>query len=169
MEEPSIWVSQHLDSAFIQVKGKGTFHNAHYAKQFAESVIKKGVHSFVFDLQSCTYIDSTFMGMMAGVAYSIKPFHGTATIVNPSEKNLELLQNLGLDQVITIKTEPTQLTINHFSPTEKESQPQDKTEVAKTMLESHETLVKVDERNAPKFQDVLTFLRDKLGDSKKDS
>jgi len=167
MEEPSIWVSQHLDCAYVQVKGKGTFHNAHYAKQFAESVIKKGVHAFVFDLKDCTYIDSTFMGMMAGVACSLKPL-GSTSIINPSPKNFELLQNLGLDRVMTIKSEPTQLTTNHFSAVGKESQPPDKTAVAKTMLESHETLVNVDERNAPKFQDVLTFLREKLGDSDKD-
>lgn len=160
MEETSIWVSQHQDNAYVRVKGKGTFQNAHFAKQFVGGMLKKGSHHFVFDLALCTYMDSTFMGMLAGVASMTKENHGDLMIVNPNTRILELLQNLGLDQVLTIRQEPVELTTSRFSPVQGEGQT--KTEVSKIMLESHENLVAVDERNALKFQDVLTFLREKL-------
>jgi len=163
MEESTILVAHESETGFIRVLGKGSFKNAKLIKSFADSSRETGVNRFVIDLQQCKHMDSTFMGVLAGLASQQKKAELEAPkCVNLSPRNRELLETLGLDKIMNLATRSDESTDSDYESLETLAQEEDKKDSAKTMLEAHENLIDVDDRNVAKFQDVVKFLRHKL-------
>src|SRR5271156_4269908 len=98
-----ILVARSADLGFIKVVGRGSFQNSGCLKAFYQQLLKEGVGRFVVDLDACTYLDSTFLGILLGLGLKLKDNgNGRLHILNASPRNLELLKNLGLDQLIRI-------------------------------------------------------------------
>ena len=150
--------------AYIQVNGRGSFQNASHLKSFYSEVIKSGAQRFVIDLKNCTYLDSTFLGTMTGLGLKIKDSpHGGLQIINASTRNLELMQNLGLDRLFHIQVTGMDYKPEEIQELEKTSS--SKVSTGETMLEAHENLMLWDSRNIAKFKDVVDYLREDLGQS----
>ena len=168
MQESQILVAQQDGLAFVQIKGRASFQNAGSVKSFYGELLEKGILRFVFDLEDCTYLDSTFLGTLAGLGAKLRRHEpsGELHILNVSERNLELMENLGLDRVLSIKVAAK----DFHKPEAQElaSSPTDKKTTGEHMLEAHEELVKLDPANAPKFKDVIAYLKEDLGKSQGD-
>ncbi|MEM1059577.1 MAG: STAS domain-containing protein [Verrucomicrobiota bacterium] len=170
MQETQILVARQGSLAFIQVKGRGSFQNAGALKSFYQEMLAEEVVQFVIDLEKCTYMDSTFMGTLAGLGAKLKQRpDGGVRIVNVGERSLEMLRNLGLDRVVTISLSG----VDYQQPSEREmseapAPDQSKREITQGMLEAHETLAAIDASNAPKFKDVLAYLKEDLGKTAED-
>lgn len=163
MEESTILVAHESKTGFIRVLGKGSFKNAKLIRSFAESSRYEGINRFVIDLQQCKHMDSTFMGVLAGLATHQKKAELEAPkCVNLSARNRELLETLGLDKIMQLATRSDESMDSDFETLDHLEIEEDKKESAQTMLEAHENLIDIDERNAAKFQDVVKFLRHKL-------
>ena len=52
---------------WIRPEGRGTFLESTIIKNFVERSVADGVSNFVIDLEACPGMDSTFMGMLAGL------------------------------------------------------------------------------------------------------
>ena len=148
-------------TVFVRVTGRGSFKISSTLKQFiAEMVSKLKVTTVALDLAECIGMDSTFMGVLAGLSGRLKKSGQTLELINLSEKNIRLLATLGVDQVI-----------EHYSHSHGYEMPdQDsiripasaatKQELAETALKAHETLVELNEENRPRFKRVIEFLRE---------
>jgi len=174
-----ILVARSVDLGFIKVVGRGSFQNSGCLKAFYQQLVKEGVSRFVVDLEGCTYLDSTFLGILLGLGLKLKEAGpGRLHILNANPRNLELLKNLGLDRLINIDALPVNgfggmRGINGSGPSLnglKEEQFKEipcplpsRSEAAPTILEAHENLMEFDPRNVPKFKDVVEFLREDLG------
>jgi anti-anti-sigma regulatory factor len=181
-----ILVARSGDLGFVKVVGRGSFQNSGCLKAFYLQLLKDGVSRFVIDLGSCTYLDSTFLGILLGLGLKLRESgQGLLNILNASSRNLELLRNLGLDRLIQVsagslpgegaaaKTGALPAAGNGKAPVlegvkEENLQEMDcpiptRSEAAPTILEAHEALMKFDPRNVPKFKDVVEFLREDLG------
>lgn len=183
-----ILVARSGDLGFVKVVGRGSFQNSGCLKAFYLQLLKEGVSRFVIDLGSCTYLDSTFLGILLGLGLKLREGgNGLLNILNASSRNLELLRNLGLDRLIhvaggklpgdetsTAKTAPLPPANNNGSngavAAIKEENLEEmpcpvptRAEAAPTILEAHEALMQFDPRNVPKFKDVVEFLREDLG------
>ena len=153
---------------YVRVVGRGTFQNSQPLRLFALRKIDEGQREFVLDLGQCQGMDSTFLGVLAGIGLRLRQNGKLATvhIVNISPRNLELIQTLGLDRLFTVNsgappplseadyrklpdTDLTQLT-----------HPLEKDETTDLMIEAHDNLVRADERNAAKFRELTRFLRE---------
>ena len=162
MEKSTVLVAREADVAYIQVNGRGSFQNAGHLKGFYSEVIKEGAQRFVIDLKNCTYLDSTFLGTMTGLGLKLKDSpQGRLQIINASTRNLELMQNLGLDRLFHIQV--SGLDYKPEDMHEVDKQHESKTNTGETMLEAHELLMQWDERNVAKFKDVVDYLREDLG------
>ncbi len=119
----------------------------------------------MIDLDACTYLDSTFLGILLGLGLKLRAAgNGLLHILNASPRNVELLKNLGLDRLINIDAKRTDLNVGPEQKLEALECPvQTKAEAGPTILEAHETLMEFDPRNVPKFKDVVEFLREDLG------
>src|SRR5471030_2663788 len=99
-----ILVARTADLGFIKVVGRGSFQNSGCIKAFYQQLLKDGMSRFVVDLGACTYLDSTFLGILLGLGLKLKEGgSGVLRILNASPRNLELLKNLGLDRLISIE------------------------------------------------------------------
>jgi anti-anti-sigma regulatory factor len=166
-----ILVARSADLGFIKVVGRGSFQNSGCLKAFYQQLLKEGVSRFVVDLNACTYLDSTFLGILLGLGLKLKEAgNGLLHILNANPRNLELLKNLGLDRLINIQGNhgngmiPSRL--NGVKDEHLEEMPcpvPTRAEAAPTILEAHENLMEFDPRNIPKFKDVVEFLREDLG------
>ncbi|MCF7838193.1 MAG: STAS domain-containing protein [Candidatus Marinimicrobia bacterium] len=152
--------------AFVEVLGRGSFEWAGALKAFAREALAGGVRNFVFDLRSCTGMDSTFMGIVAGLAGQVKRLDGAVYMSGGNEHTQRLLRTLGLDRVVRV-TPVDELPadwarrLGRGIPKESLDQPaESRLERAENVLAAHEMLVEVFDDNRPKFEDVLTYLRD---------
>lgn len=162
------------DTAIVRVQGRGSFKVSATMKEFANAAIDRGCVRLVLDMAECIGMDSTFMGVLAGLAFRLKQKSeaGGIVMVNLSLRTRGLLATLGLDQVI----EPhmsgdmpdsiaTLIPSGGSGMTTLDNPERDTRETAVTMLEAHKDLVKLSPDNLPKFKDVLAFLQEDVGKS----
>lgn len=67
-----IAVARGSDLVVIKIVGKGNMNNASALSDFAEEQRKAGFTRFVFDMERCRGLDSTFMGVMVGMHATVK-------------------------------------------------------------------------------------------------
>lgn len=161
-------VAKKDDLAFVEVVGRGSFQNAGCLKSFYQELLKNDTRRFVIDLSKCTYLDSTFLGTLTGLGLALKEkASGRLHILNAGPRNLELLQNLGLDRLFDIEI----VTANFNKPAETHeiaNGGHDKAREARDMIEAHQCLMDLDPRNVAKFKDVVAYLKEDLGISCED-
>jgi anti-anti-sigma factor len=153
-------------TAVIRVEGRGSFKISPPMKQFIHQVIKaESANRILIDMSDCGGMDSTFMGVLAGLAYHVKDKPGiTFKLINLSEKNQKLLITLGVDRVVDYSLSCTGEEQKLVEGQEGEGQTlepdfSDKLDAAKTTLEAHETLVEINPENYDKFKSVLELLQ----------
>lgn len=162
------------ETAFVRIEGRGSFKNSPSLKSFGKAAIARDhVHRFIFDFKHCVGMDSTFMGVMAGLSVQLKKeCGGIIYAVNLSPRTRGLLATLGLDQLVktymegNVPSEIGHLLGDDGNMNELE-QPKDalsSKETTETILEAHETLVEVFPENLPKFEDVLMYLKEELNE-----
>jgi len=158
-------VARSANLGFVKVVGRGSFQNSSCFKAFYQKLLKDTVNRFVVDLGTCTYLDSTFLGILLGLALKLKETgEGRLHILNASQRNLELLRNLGLDRLIVIDSQNIEMNgVMEKSLEEVACREPTRKEAAPTILEAHRNLMEFDARNIPKFKDVVEFLREDLG------
>jgi len=152
---------------YARVVGRGTFQNSQPLRQFAQEKIDHGQEEFVIDLGPCQGMDSTFLGMLAGIGLRLRQNGPTASIhiVNLNAHNLDLLRTLGLDRLFLINANapasPSEAEYHQLPDTDitQLKHPLDKDETADLMIEAHDNLVRIDPRNTPKFKELAGFLR----------
>jgi anti-anti-sigma regulatory factor len=151
---------------YVRVVGRGTFQNSQPLRRFALERIEQGQEEFVIDLGQCQGMDSTFLGVLAGIGLRLRQdgWIGAVHIANISSRNMELLQTLGLDRLFTMNSDVPLLAEAgyHKLPDTDLTQlehPPDKDEATDLMIEAHDNLIRADERNAPKFHELARFLR----------
>ena len=163
---PAILVGTVGKTVLVRVEGKGTFLNCTGLKEFAKEMINRGFRDFSVDLRNCPLMDSTFMGTLAMVALRLKELgQGELRAVELNERNHELLTNLGLDQLFTLRRHGEAAPDAAPAPvTPLPADPVDKTAQAQTMLAAHEAVVEANPANLAKFKDVIEYLKHDLRD-----
>jgi anti-anti-sigma factor len=152
--------------AVIRVEGRGSFKISPPMKQFIHQVMqKKSADRIVLDMATCTGMDSTFMGVIAGLACLVKAKpEFEFKLINLSEKNKKLLVTLGVDRVVdyTLATDQDE-DQEHCKICDGqvlEANLDDKLATAQTTLQAHENLVDINPDNFSKFKSVLEFLEE---------
>jgi anti-anti-sigma regulatory factor len=153
-------------TAVIRVEGRGSFKISPPLKQFVHQVIgNDSADSILVEMSHCSSMDSTFMGVVAGIACFIKSKpHFDFQLINLSDKNRKLLVTLGVDRVVDYSmtaTSEQQALLNRLegSTQSLKTDLTNKLEAAKTTLEAHETLVDINPDNLVKFKSVLEYLQ----------
>lgn len=160
---PVFLIDAYSDPVCVRIEGRAAFANSGPLKEFVGEMLGKGKTRFAVDFQHCTSMDSTFLGVLAGVALELRRQSppGRLTLVRVGERNLELIRNLGLHRLATVEARGFQMDFKGGAQV-LDAQAASEIEQARLMLEAHENLVAADAANAPKFQDVLAFLRNRV-------
>jgi anti-sigma B factor antagonist len=163
-QSPVYLVDAHSDPVVLRVEGRACFQNSAGLKEFTSGMIKQGKTRFVFDLQHCASMDSTFLGVLAGSAMELRKAtknQGSFILARVGQRNLELLRNMGLHRIMTVDCGDFQM---NFDKCNEVLAPEKLTELenARMMLSAHENLISADEKNRTKFQDVLDFMKNRV-------
>lgn len=160
-QQPTFLVCPQAEHVAVRILGKANYLNCGNFRDFIDRMLEQGHLRFVFDLEDCRGMDSTFLGILAGLAIELreKQPNGTLLLCNLSSNISELLNNLGLDTLLSIdsdlcrdchaETEFTQLNNREIAD-------------ARKVLEAHENLVAANQENAAQFEDVISFLRNQV-------
>jgi len=156
-------------NAIVKVEGRGSFKLSSSLKQFGDTVVSKSLPLLLLDMTQCIGMDSTFMGVLAGVASRLKAHNGRVVLINCSARTRGLLATLGLDQLISAY-EVGQVPREYAAILQGRPPPDEQLDVStcqdvetvQTMLEAHQNLVDLVPENMPQFKDVLVYLRDEV-------
>lgn len=160
----SVWV----DDQFVCVKITGRAACA-CSVDFRKLILglrEKGWRRFVLDLTGCQLMDSTFLGVLAGLGLRFSeevapPIPATIQLLNPSERVSGLLENLGVAHLFQVANGEPVATRDLKSIPQQPCAP-DRAELQRTSLEAHELLIQLDPKNGAKFKDVCKFLEEDL-------
>jgi anti-sigma B factor antagonist len=148
----------------VKVCGRANFTTSVDLKKVVNELAQRGYTRFGIDLADCQTMDSTFLGVLAGIGLKFSPNSATAEnpavlIYNPSVRVLDLLENLGVAHLFKIVND-ADTKKEHFEPVVEEQA--SRVEVTRTCLEAHKTLMELNPENVKKFKDVTQFLAEDL-------
>ena len=161
--KPVYLVDAYSDPIVVRIDGRASFQNSSCLRDFFTEMLARGKTRFVLDFEHCTSMDSTFLGVLAGAAIELRKTatQGSIVVSRVAQRNLELMRNLGLHRLLTIDSGDFSLSFQKCD-TPLEAKKSSEVENARMVLEAHEHLVRADEANRTKFQDVLAFLRNRV-------
>ena len=149
----------------VKIDGRANFTSSVDFKKLITGLWEKGRHRFVLDLTDCPVMDSTFLGVLAGLvgqfnnAANGNP-RATIELFHSNERIVGSLDNLGVAHCIALVGEAP--PAENLVPVEASPASLDKKEISKTCLEAHLTLMSINPDNIPKFKDVAQFLAEDL-------
>ena len=157
-------------SACIKVVGHANFNSSVDFKALFQELQQRGCDCFVLDLAECVLMDSTFLGVLAGFGLKLSGGNGgkpprRIELLNPSARITELLDTLGVVHLFKITQGPSSPPAES-QPFERAPANPSKTEVSRTCIEAHQTLMDISPANAARFKDVTQFLAEGLKKSK---
>jgi anti-sigma B factor antagonist len=163
-----ISVASLKNRVYACVVGRGTFQNSQPLRQFTLNKIDEGHEVFVIDFSACQGLDSTFLGMLAGIGLRLRRSAPPASIhlVNLKPRNMDMLRTLGLESLFFIDADapapPVDTDYQLLPDTDitQTKQPLDKDGAANLVIEAHDNLVRVDQRNTPRFKELTRILRE---------
>jgi anti-anti-sigma factor len=159
--KPTFLVSAHTEPVAVRIQGKANYLNCGNFRDFIDGVLAKGHRRFVFDLEACRGMDSTFLGILAGLAIELRDQQpsGTLLLCNLPPNISELLNNLGLDTLLSIDTDLCRDCDTEIEFTQLKNQ---EIADARKVLEAHESLIAANQDNEAQFEDVISFLRSQV-------
>lgn len=156
-----IEVARSQDVVLVRVHGLARLANAMIFEEFCADMIERKFRYFIIDLADCRGMDSTFMGILVGLAqttFENKETH--VCLINASDYCKTLLRTLGLERIVRIVNVPIRLPrVAGFA---LEDVPCSDEERLAIVQRAHENLVKLDERNARELGSFLAVLKDEI-------
>jgi anti-anti-sigma factor len=169
----SIVVGVSGQRVFVKVRGKGNCQTSQPLNQFSNEIIKRGFHEFIVDLAECSSMDSTFLGVLAGISLRLMSLNGRVYLANLNPRCNNVVVSLGIDRLSSVSTglldlpapangdespalQP--LVASPVTPSDAEA----KARCAEMVIEAHRALMRIDPRNIPKFKDCIRFLIEDL-------
>jgi anti-sigma B factor antagonist len=153
--------------AYIKVTGRANFASSVNFKMLVNELKERGYNKFVLELGECVTMDSTFLGVLAGLVLKYKD--GPEPVADdiclqlqkPNQRIVDLLENLGVAHLFdnVSDTEPCEAS---FEPSAQGDIRPTREEISETCLEAHKTLMRVNPDNIPKFKEVAQFLAEDL-------
>src|SRR5688572_25677629 len=157
----SVCVRDHL--ACVRIAGRANFTSSVDFKKLLQQLQLDGCTEIVLDLTECSLMDSTFLGVLAGAGMKCDAarHEGRQCLIElfrPTDRILELLDNLGVLNLFTILKDAPQLDAFHRvdegTPT--------RVELNRTCFEAHKTLMNTNPDNERRFKDATEFFEKTL-------
>jgi anti-sigma B factor antagonist len=148
----------------IKINGRADFTLSKDSETLIRELWGRGYRRFVIELRDCVMMDSTYLGMLSGMALKFRdtsqPSGLPLELFNPSPRITEVLESLGVAHLFKVVHCPDFLDVN-FEPIAPTGG-SDKAEVTRTCLEAHKILMALNPKNVQKFKDVTQFLAEDL-------
>jgi len=160
----SVWVRDHL--VVIKIAGRANFASSVDFKTLIQRLRAEGYLRFVLDLSECLLMDSTFLGVLAGLGLRFSESgHGlpaaSIELLRPNLRISDLLENLGVAHLFQVLKDQGP-SCDGLQPVATLTPAPNAQELPGTILDAHRTLMEIHPDNIPKFKDVAQFLAEDL-------
>lgn len=165
-DSPIYLVDPYSSPVAIKIVGRASFQNVSPLKDFLRDAFDNGSRSFVFDFSQCAGMDSTVLGVLAGCALDLRKMQpkGSMVLCRLGTRNRELVENLGLHRLATVDFGDDDISSEGATQGLASDSVKDELQNARICLEAHENLIEADDANRAKFQDVISFLKNRVED-----
>lgn len=143
--------------AALRLIGRATFKMSGELREFGMAAVHDKLEALILDFSGCTSVDSTILGVIAMIGLEGR---GTTAIiaVNADSAVRKQLEGVGLSKLLRFSDmDAEDLDWTGLCAAAAGSIATD--DLADTMLEAHETLMNLDQRNIPVFRDVVELLK----------
>ncbi len=113
MEQPAggIWVRAIGSTVCISVRGRATRLHGPQVRYFANAMMRRGYDRFELDLDGCTDLDSTFLGVLASLSSRLaRSGFSRWSVKGISRQTLSLFTALGIDRLFEMNLAATAST-----------------------------------------------------------
>jgi len=157
----SIWAGE--DFACIKIVGRANLHSSIDFKTLVNELRQRGCTCFMVELSECPLMDSTFLGMLAGFGLRFAEPERARPIelLNPNPRITGLLESLGVLHLFRLSHGPVALPTD-ASKRDHVPVEASRADLGEACIEAHETLMRINPANIPKFKDVAQFLAEDL-------
>ena len=145
---------------YCRVVGVGNMNNCGPFQDFSIRLQEQGYREFILDFSSCSGLDSTFLGILLGIALGNNDKRSQVTVVNASDSVRRILFEVGIDRLVSVCAEP--MRIPDFRMQRLDELPGPQQNRIGMILEAHENLCRVAGRNEERFGTFLQVLRGEL-------
>jgi anti-anti-sigma regulatory factor len=154
------------ESACVRIAGRANFSSSIDFKTLVNGLYDRGCKAFIIDLTECTLMDSTFLGVLAGLGLKVDCARAEGTgrfieLFNPNSRIAELLENLGVLHLFEVahgqRSAPDGANSCEHIPAEHSREA-----LTLNALEAHRLLMDLHPDNVARFKDVAAFLADDL-------
>jgi anti-anti-sigma regulatory factor len=162
----SLEVARSESAVYIKVKRLGIASVGLDLWDFAEEMARQDYFKFIVDLAECQSFDSTFMGVLVGIAEGpAKKMGGGVMVIHPSDHHMKLMSEVGLTKILVIRDTTSEIPQN-LETIPLESLPRESRERVERIRDAHIRLCSLDEKNRVKFGPFLDLLAKEIGPGK---
>lgn len=151
---------------YVRVIGLATLSNAGPVEDLVEQSLKDGCRRVVFDLDPCSGMDSTFLGVIASAAlFDERGASPKVTVVNANPANRCLLETIGLTELVEAPrgaVPPPDVRLDKLASVTEE---RDRVRLA---VDTHRKLVSLNEANREAFGRFVDTLERQLAERQSD-
>ena len=147
-------------SVYCRVVGIGNMNNCAPFQAFSLHMQERGYRQFILDFSTCEGLDSTFLGILLGIAVGRGSGTAEVVVVNASVSVRRILHEVGIDHLVDVCRDDVQLPdvpLTRLDPIE--YAPEKKIDM---VLEAHENLCRIDGENSRRFGEFLDLLKGEL-------
>jgi len=159
-KDSSYQVCTSNEEVYVCIKNRASYLNCAPLRKFIKNMILEGCTKFIVDFQQCSGADSTFLGILVGLALELRKSSNNdgLNLVNLSGRNLETVQNLGIHKIANVSS----ALINNFEQLEDlKDEGENPSESSEEIYKAHKTLLELNEKNSKIFRDIVNYLEQK--------
>ena len=161
MKKTDVLIAHNKGVYNIKVEGRATFEYGPPLRTLAKNLENEMFERISVDLNECTGMDSTFMGLLAMLGLRARKISAVMEILNANEANMGLLRGLGLEKLFKFSVRDSS-EIDKDSTWQKAETQSDKLATAEAVVDAHDTLMDVNPGNIPKFEKVVDLAKKDL-------
>lgn len=151
-------IRTHQESSVLtlDVAGPATMLESPAVLASASEQLSCGVRALRVDLRDCTSMDSTFSGMLLALKRQLDATGGSLTLVSPSPRVCELLEQMGLEDFYAVEIVDR---VDHDAWSELATSPGRVEKLRRLVLDAHDELARAPGRTGRTFRAVADELR----------
>lgn len=160
-EMSEVYVATIQETLIVKVVGRGTVKESEPLYKVALNKLRSEVRTVAFDLGECTYLDSTFLGVIAAISKKVYSLtRNFASLIQISDPAAEHLRTTGLMRVLDCGGEDlNKKNLPVMTPvTSQTSGSVDKAAMTVHVLMAHKQLMDLCEENRERFSSVVEML-----------
>ena len=164
-ETPVYLVHAQGEPVVVRIEGRAHFRNAAPLDEALLHLVATGKRQIVIDFHACESLDSTVLGILAGVGLALMDAAppGKMVLAGLDARQRELMENVGLQHLAELSGRPASSPLEAkaaYVPLTSEAQTS--LAAAQLVLKAHEDLVRADEGNASQFRDVIKLVKEDI-------